>query len=80
MVKLSLLTAVAYTFLAGGVAVAKDKADGAPKEKKICTVSKTTTSRIPRKTCRTQAEMDMRSAQDDLDDAVAKLRTTGRVD
>lgn len=79
MVKFSLLTAVAITFLAGGVAVAKEKVDGAPKEKKICKVTKKTSSRIPaRKDCRTQAEWDAAGGQESLDDAEGRLRGMSR--
>jgi hypothetical protein len=78
MRNLNLFAALAATLLVGGVAVAKEKADGAPKEKKICKSDRTSTSRIPKKTCRTQAEWDGRSSQESLDDAAARLRGMGR--
>jgi hypothetical protein len=77
MPKLNLLAAVAATLLVGGVAVAKEKADGPPKEKKICRSDRMSTSRIPKRICRTQAEWDGKSAQEDLDDAAARLRGMG---
>ncbi|MGA9582722.1 MAG: hypothetical protein WBR13_12220 [Allosphingosinicella sp.] len=79
MVKLSLLTAVAFTFLAGGVAIAKEKAKVEPREKKICLVTKKTSSRIPaKKDCRTQAEWDAVGGQESLDDAEGRLRGMSR--
>lgn len=79
MVKLSLLAAFAFTFMAGQVAVAKEKAKDGPAEKKICKVTKTTSSRIPAKrVCRTAAEWAQASNQEDLDDAAGKLRGMGR--
>lgn len=80
MGKLSLLAAVALSLAAGGVAVAKEKGDGAPKEKKVCKVDRESKSRIPKKTCLTEAEWAQKSAQDDLDDAVSRLRAQGRVE
>ncbi|MEA3010594.1 MAG: hypothetical protein QOJ91_2286 [Sphingomonadales bacterium] len=77
MLKLNLLAAVAATLLVGGTAVAKDKAEHAPKEKKICTTDRMSTSRIPKKICRTQAELDRKNNQEDLDDAAGKLRGIG---
>jgi len=75
MRKLSLVAAFAVTLMAGGAAVAKEKAAEAPKEKKICKATKTTSSRIPaKKVCRTEAEWAQRSSQEDLDDAEARLR------
>lgn len=78
MRKLNLLAAVAATFMIGGAALAKEKADGAPKEKKICKVDRTSSTRIPKKICRTQAEWDQRTSQEALDDAAAALRGMGR--
>ncbi|HEX8526588.1 hypothetical protein [Allosphingosinicella sp.] len=79
MVKLSLLAAFAVAFLAGGAAVAKEKAAGAPKEKKICKATKTTSSRIPAKrVCKTEAEWAQGAGQEELDDAAARLRGIGR--
>lgn len=79
MGKLSLLVAFAFTFMAGQVAVAKEKAKDAPGEKKICKVTKTTGSRIAAKrVCRTAAEWAQASNQEDLDDAAGKLRGMGR--
>jgi hypothetical protein len=77
MRKSNLLAAVAVTLIIGGAALAKEKAQGAPKEKKICKVDRESTSRIPKKTCRTQAEWDLRTSQEQLDDAAAKLRGAG---
>jgi hypothetical protein len=77
MRKSNLLAAVAATFLIGGAALAKGKAEGAPKEKKICKVDKESKTRIPKKICRTQAEWDSRTTQDELDDAAARLRGMG---
>ena len=74
MRKLNLLAAVAVLSLAGGVAVAQEKPVKAPKEKKICKSDRTSTSRIPKKICRTQAEWDGRATQEDLDDAASRLR------
>ena len=71
----SLLAAVAVTLLAGGVAVAKEKAKDAPKEKKICKATTTTSSRIPdKKVCKTAAEWAQGPSQEELDDAEAKIR------
>lgn len=80
MGKLSLLAAVAFSLAAGGVAVAKEKAEGTPKEKKVCKVDRESKSRIPKKTCLTEAQWALKSAQDDLDDAVSRLRAQGRVE
>ena len=78
MRKLNLLAAVAATLLVGGTAIAKnDKPDHPPKEKKICRSDKLSTSRIPKKICRTQAEWDGKNSQEDLDDAAGKLRGMG---
>ena len=77
MLKLNLLAAVAATLLVGGTAVAKDKPEGAPKEKKICRSDRMSTSRIPKKICRTQAQWEGRNTQEDLDDAAGKLRGMG---
>lgn len=75
MGKSNLLAAVAATLLAGGVAVAKEKPQEAPKEKKICKATKTTSSRIPaKKVCRTAAEWAQASSQEDLDAAEGRLR------
>lgn len=79
MGKLSLLAAVAVTLLAGGVAVAEEKPAKAPKEKKICKVTKTSSSRIAaKKVCRTAAEWAQAPSQEDLDDAEARLRGMSR--
>lgn len=79
MGKLSLLAAAAVTMLAGGIAVSKEKAEEAPKQKKICKVTKTTSSRIAAKrVCRTAAEWAQASNQEDLDDAEARLRAMSR--
>lgn len=79
MGKLSLLAAVAVISLAGGVAVAKEKANDSPQEKKICKTTKTSSSRIPaKKVCRTEAEWAQKSSQEDLDDAEARLRGMAR--
>lgn len=77
MRNLNLFAALAATLLVGGVAVAKEKADGAPKEKKICKSDRMSTSRIPKKICRTQAEWENRTSQESLDDAAGKLRGMG---
>jgi len=75
MSKLSLLAVVAVTVLAGGAALAKEKAQEAPKEKKICKVTKTSSSRIAsKKVCRTAAEWAQQSNQEDLEDAEGRLR------
>jgi hypothetical protein len=66
--------------LGGSVAVAKVEAGAPRKEKKICKTDRETKSRIPKKTCLTQSEWNLKSAQDDLDDAVGRLRVQGRVD
>ena len=82
MLKLNLLAAVAATLLIGGTAVAADAAEGKPakpaKEKKICKADRMSTSRIPKKICRTQAEWEGRSSQEALDDAADKLSVMGR--
>jgi hypothetical protein len=77
MRKSNLLAAVAATLMIGGAALAKEKAEGARKEKKICKVDRESKSRIPKKTCLTQAEWDLRTSQEQLDDAAAKLRGMG---
>jgi hypothetical protein len=77
MRKSNLLAAAAMTLMIGGGAFAKEKAQGAPKEKKICKADRESTSRIPKKTCLTQAEWDARKGQEGLDDAAAKLRGMG---
>ncbi len=78
MRKLNLLAAVAAISLASGLAVAAEENPvKAPKEKNICKSDRTSTSRIPKKICRTQAEWDGRSTQEDLDDAASKLRGMG---
>ncbi|MEO7177462.1 MAG: hypothetical protein ABIW83_01325 [Allosphingosinicella sp.] len=79
MRNLSLLVAAA-ALLVGGTAPAKVKAGAPPKDKKICRSDRESKSRIPKKTCLTQSEWNLKSAQDDLDDAVTRLRTQGRVD
>ncbi len=79
MVKFSLLVAFAFTSLAGGVAVAKEKVKDEPREKKICKTTKTTSSRIATKRdCRTQAEWDAAGGQESLDDAEGRLRGMSR--
>ena len=80
MGKLSLLAAIALSLAAGGVAVAKEKAGGTPKDKKICKADRESKSRIPKKTCLTEAEWALKSAQDDLDDAASRLRAQGRIE
>jgi hypothetical protein len=77
MRKFNLLAAVAVTLMIGGAAFAQEKAERAPKEKKICKVDKSTKSRIPKRTCLTQAEWDSRTSQGALDAAEAKLRGIG---
>jgi hypothetical protein len=77
MRKLSLLAAFAVTLTAGGPALAKEKGEGPRKEKKICKVDRESKSRIPKKTCLTQAEWDARTSQEGLDDAANKLRGMG---
>jgi hypothetical protein len=77
MRNLNLLAAVAATLLIGGGAVAKEQKAGAPKEKKICKSDRMSTSRIPKKICRTQAEWEGRSSQEALDDSAGKLRGMG---
>ncbi len=77
MRNLNLIAALAATLMVGGVAVAKEKADRPAKEKKVCRSDRMSTSRIPKKICRTQAEWDGRSTQEDLDDAASKLRGMG---
>jgi len=70
----NLLAAVAATFMVGG-ALAKEKAEDAPKEKKICKAVKTSSSRIAaKKVCHTQAEWNSAASQEELDDAAARLR------
>jgi hypothetical protein len=78
MRNLNLVAAVAAILLVGGAAVAKEKADKPPKEKKICKADKESTSRIPKKTCLTQAEWDERAGQGALDEAAGKLSGMGR--
>lgn len=79
MGKSSLLAAVAIALMTGGAAVAKEKAKDEPREKKICKVSKTTSSRIAKKRdCRTQAEWDAAGGQESLDDAEGRLRGMSR--
>jgi hypothetical protein len=78
MLKLNLLAAVAATLLVGGTAVAQEKPAKPPKEKKICKADRMSTSRIPKKTCKTQAEWEGRAGQEALDDAADKLSGMGR--
>ena len=81
MRKANLLAAVAATLLIGGTAAAEAgqaKPAKPAKEKKICRADRTSTSRIPKKICKTQAEWEGRSTQDDLDDAADKLSGMGR--
>lgn len=79
MRRLNLLAAIAAISLAGGVAVATEqKPVKAPKEKKICKSDRMSTSRIPKKICRTQAEWDGRSSQEALDDSADKISGMGR--
>lgn len=79
MLKLNLLAAVAATFMVGGTATAAgEKPAKPPKEKKICKADRMSTSRIPKKICKTQAEWDGRSSQESLDDAADKLSGMGR--
>lgn len=80
MPKTNLMAALAAALLIGGGALAEQKIEGKPKEKKVCKVDTETKSRIAKKTCLTQAEWDLKSPQDDLDDAVARLRAQGRID
>ncbi len=77
MRRLNLLAAVAVTLMIGGAALAKEKAEGPRKEKKICKVDRESKSRIPKKTCLTQAEWDLRTSQEELDAAAARLRGMG---
>jgi hypothetical protein len=79
MLKLNLLAAVAATLLVGGTAVAKDEnSAGAPKEKKICKGDPTSTSRIPKKVCRTKSEWDQLSGRGDLEEARGRLQGMSR--
>lgn len=77
MLKLNLMASMAAILLVGGTAVAKEKPEGPRKEKKICKADRLSTSRIPKKICRTQAEWDGKSSQEDLDSAAGKLRGMG---
>ena len=74
------LLAAASLLLVGGTAFAKVEAGAPPKERKICKSDRETKSRIPKKTCLTQSEWNLKSAQDDLDDAVSRLRAQGRIE
>ncbi|MGZ8286687.1 MAG: hypothetical protein ACXW27_09775 [Allosphingosinicella sp.] len=79
MRKSNLLAAVAATLMIAGTALAKEKVEGAPKEKKICKAVKTSSSRIAAKrVCRTEAEWNSAASQEELDDAAAKLRGMSR--
>jgi hypothetical protein len=80
MLKLNLLAAAAAaTLLIGGPAVAgPEKAAKPPKEKKICKADRMSTSRIPKKICRTQAEWEGRSGQEALDDSADKISGMSR--
>ncbi|HYW17606.1 MAG TPA: hypothetical protein VE891_15815 [Allosphingosinicella sp.] len=79
MGKLSLLAVFVVTFTAGQVALAGEKAKGAPGEKKICKASATTSSRIrAKKVCKTQAEWAKGPTQEELEDAEAKIRGMSR--
>lgn len=78
MLKLNLLAAVAATLLIGGTAAAGEKTAKPPKEKKICKADRMSTSRIPKKICRTQAEWEGRSSQEELDAATDKMSGMGR--
>jgi hypothetical protein len=79
MLKVNLLAAVAATLIVGGTAVAKEKPEGAPKEKKICKGEQDSTSRIAKtRVCRTKAEWASMSNQQDQDDLVGKLRGISR--
>ena len=79
MLKLNLLAAVAATLVVAGTASAAEEKPVKPrKEKKICVADRTSTSRIPKKICRTQAEWDGRPSQEDLDQASDRLSGMGR--
>ncbi len=78
MRNLNLLAVLAAVSLAGGVAVAAEKPAKAPKEKKICKAEPNSISRIPRKTCRTQAEWDNMARRGELDEAASTLRGISR--
>jgi hypothetical protein len=80
MRKPSLIGALAVALLAGGIGLAKEKPAEGRKEKKICKADRESKSRIPKKTCLTEAEWAAKSAQDDLDDSVARLRAQGRIE
>ncbi len=81
MPKFTALAAVAATLMAGGIAAAKEKkadSPGAVKEKKICKSEPNPIGRIPKRTCRTQAEWDQMSGRGGLDDAASTLRGISR--
>lgn len=80
MRKRFLIAAFAAASLAGGGVLAKEKPAGPTKEKKICKADRESKSRIPKKTCLTEAEWALKSAQDDLDDAASRLRAQGRIE
>lgn len=69
---INVLAAVAAVSLAGGVAVAKEKAD-APKEKKICQVVESANGRIPeRRICKTKAEWQAAKTKQSGDSAAGR--------
>lgn len=79
MRKPNLLAAIAVISLAGGTAAAAEpKPAKAPKEKKICKGEAGSTSRIPKKVCRTKAEWASMANQEDLDDSAGRLRGMSR--
>ena len=78
MRKINILAAVAATILLGATAGAKDKPEGAPKEKKICRTEGDSTSRIAAKRiCRTKAEWEQGSSESQRD-AERAVETTNR--
>lgn len=75
----NIFAAVAATVLLGTMAGAKDKPEGAAKERKICRTEGDSTSRIAAKRiCRTKAEWEGRSSETQRDAERASDSTSRR--
>jgi hypothetical protein len=74
MRELKLLAAIAAFSLCGGAAVAQEKPVKPAKEKRICKGEQDSTSRIGKKVCKTKAEWEGSSGQQDMGEVQNKLR------
>ncbi|HYJ81774.1 MAG TPA: hypothetical protein VEW26_02895 [Allosphingosinicella sp.] len=75
---ISIVAVVAATAMGSGVAVAKEKSDAAG-EKKVCRIEMPAVGRIPaKKTCRTKAEWEVITAENQRDAARAVGNASGR--